>query len=166
HERLHLSDELRALPQLKVGVDSLLESVDSQLLEPADLALSEGLEGEIRKGRPPPKREAVPQLHRSLAGLRLPSFGQQALEARGVELLALEPEHVARRRRDNRLSAEQPAKLRDEILERGGCRLRRVLAPQLIDDPISRDDRARVEEEQTEESSLPRTSERDGSVLV
>ena len=65
-----------------------------------------------------------------------------------------------------RVGAEQLAELRDEVLERGDRGFRRLLAPQLIDDPVGRDDRIRVEQEEREESPLPLSAERDGPGLV
>ena len=83
-----------------------------------------------------------------------------------VELPGLDAEDVAGRLRDQRVCAEQLAELRDEVLERGDRGFRRLLAPQLIDDPVGRDDRTRVDEEKPEEGPLLLTSERDGSGLV
>ena len=58
-ERLQLGDELAPRPELEVGVDPLLERVQPQLLEPADLALREALELEIGERRPAPERERL-----------------------------------------------------------------------------------------------------------
>jgi hypothetical protein len=47
----------------------------------------------------------------------------------------------------------------DVLLERSRGVLRRRLAPQLLDQPVARDDRARVEQQQREQASLLRAAE-------
>ena len=80
-QRLELADELSAAAELEVGVDPLLERLQAQLLEPADLGLGERLEGEVGERWAAPQRERLAEQLRPLvppAGLCL---GDEALEA-------------------------------------------------------------------------------------
>jgi hypothetical protein len=87
NERLELADQLGVATALEVGVDSLFEGRQPQLLEPSDLTLRERLEREVRQRRasPEPKRGAegaCPLLTREQPGL-----GHESLEPAEVRLL-------------------------------------------------------------------------------
>ena len=69
-------------------------------------------------------------------------------------MLGVDPQDVARRPRLERFGAEQLAELGDEVLQRGRGRLRRLLPPQLGDQPVGADDLACVHEEQSQEGAL------------
>ena len=60
-ETLQLSDQVRMLPQLKLGIDPALQRSDPQLLESADLGLGEVLKGHFRQRGPPPQRQGAGQ---------------------------------------------------------------------------------------------------------
>src|SRR5262249_10965074 len=81
NEGLELADELGAGPPLEVGVDPLLESVESQLVQPPDLALGERLGGGVGERRAAPERERLAQQLRPWARVERPRAGDELLEA-------------------------------------------------------------------------------------
>src|SRR6266540_5310018 len=58
---LELTDEVGVPAEREVGFDSLFEGDDPALLEPGDLGLREGLEGEIGERWPAPQRKRLAQ---------------------------------------------------------------------------------------------------------
>ena len=108
-ERLELGDELRALAELEVGVDPLLERLEPQLLEPADLALGERLEGEVGERRATPERQRLAKLRGSLGRVRAPRLGDEPLEPAEVEAVGVDLQDVARRPRHEDVRPEQLA---------------------------------------------------------
>src|SRR5665809_121852 len=61
HQRLELSGQLRGSPGFEVGVESILERGESQLLEAVHLGLREGLEPQVSQRRPAPQLQRRPQ---------------------------------------------------------------------------------------------------------
>jgi hypothetical protein len=98
-ERLELTDEIRLAPEREVGLDSLLEAGEAEVLEARDLRLRERLVSEIRKRRPAPEGERFTQvrgrLSRGLIRERLPCLRQKPLEASRVEFVRRKGEQVA-----------------------------------------------------------------------
>ena len=74
-------------------------------------------------------------------GLRLARLGDQPLEALQVDLLRLDLEQVAGRPRHERLGRQQLAQPRDVDLHDRHRRLGRLVAPELVDQAVARDDR-------------------------
>src|ERR687892_2640085 len=104
-----------------MGLEPLLERCLAQLLQPADLPLSEPLVDELGERRPPPERERLLQggerrLRRS-AGKLLPRLLDQPLEADGIDEIGVGAEQVARRPREERLPPDELPQLRDVDLE-------------------------------------------------
>ena len=62
------ADELGVAAEREVGVDTLLERAEPQLLEPRDLGLGERLVGEVGERRPAPQRERLAELLRAALG--------------------------------------------------------------------------------------------------
>ena len=87
---LELADELSAAAELEVGVDPLLERLQAQLLEPADLGLDEGLEGEVGERWAAPQGQRLPEQLRPLFRRLGSCLGDEALEALEVELRGLD----------------------------------------------------------------------------
>ena len=108
-ERLELADELGAGTLLEVGVDALLERVEPQLRQPADLARRERLEGKVRQGRAAPERERVAQQLGARARLESPCTDDELLEAAQVEGVGVDLDAVAGRLRDERVRRQNPA---------------------------------------------------------
>ena len=63
-------------------------------------------------------------------------------------------EQVTRRASDEYLGAEHLPELRDEVLERADGSLGRFVAPELVDEPIRRDDLSRAQREEREQGAL------------
>ena len=90
----------------------------------------------------------------------------QSLEAAQIELIRVDLEHIAGRFPHQRLSADQSAQLSHDVLERSPDRLRRLLAPHLVDDAVGRHDRADVEQQEREHCPLPLSAEGERPRLV
>ena len=160
-ERFQLGDEARALTELEICVDPLLDRVQAQLLEPADLVLRERLEREIGERRAPPQASAC----RSIAARSAASADRAAATRRSnrprSRLSASICEHVARRSRHEHVGPEQLAELRDEILERRRRGLRRLLTPELVDEAVGCHDLARPHEQEPEQRTLLLAAQRE-----
>ena len=166
-EHLHLADELREAAERQVRIEPPLERPQAQLLEPENLQLRERLVGEIRERRPPPKCESVAQHARSQLGRRVSRLLDQQLEAKQIELVRPDTDHVARFLRDDRLvRRERFAELRDVVLQRVRGRAGRPSAPQLLDQPVCRHDLVRAREQEGEQRPLPRAAEREHTALL
>ena len=138
----------------ELGFEEFLERVEAELLEPPDLALGEGLEGEVGKGRASRERERFLEELELARGLCALGLCEQALEAAEVELLTVDAQDITGRAGDEHVGPEQLAQPHDEVVEgaRGGSR--RLLSPELLDEAIVRDDLARTDEEKPEERPL------------
>ena len=158
-ERLELADELPWLADLDLRVDALLEQRQPQLLEPRDLALREGLVAELLERRAAPELERVAKLRAALARGHDLRLLQERLRPVHVQLGRVDANQVAGRLRDDPVGAEHLSQLRDEVLERGRGRSRRLLAPERLDQPVGGDRSPRVEQEQREEGALLRAPE-------
>jgi hypothetical protein len=93
-----------------------------------------------------------------------PRVGEQALEPVSVDVLAVDPEHVSGRTRDQHVGTECLAQPDDAVVERRRRRLRRLDAVELVDELVGRDDPARAEEQRGQERALARTAEGDRPV--
>ena len=161
HERLELADHLRVAAERQVCVDALLDGDQAQLVEPRDLLLGERLVGEVRQRRAAPQRQPLAQPlrrairlargERALAGVHRP------LEALHVDIVGAELQQVAVGPRDEHVAVaigavlQLLAQLRHVDLQALGRRRRRALAPQLVDQPVGRDDLVAVQEQQREQ---------------
>ena len=154
----------------EIGLEAQLERREAQRLEPADLVLGERLVLEVGERRAPPEREClakhIVRLPGRTRGEQLPALVEQTLEPLQVESTRLEPEPVPRRPRlDDRL-AEQLTQLRDVHLHGLDGGRRRLLAPELVDEPRRRHDLVRPQQEHGEQRPLLRTTERKLTAIV
>ena len=153
-ECLELPDQLVLAPEREVGVDPQLQRCQPDLLEPGDGRLREALVGEVRERRAPPQRQRVAQplrrIGRQAPSEQAPPLVHQPLEAVEIELVGLDPDDVAGRSRRQHVLRKRLAKSRDVDAQCGGGVLGRVLAPELVDQPVSGNDLVRVEEENGE----------------
>ena len=129
-----------------------------------DLALREGVEGELGERRPAPRVQRESEQAGPLLWGRSASSHDRSFEAPCVDVLALDREHVAGRACLERLGADHFPELRDGILEGASGRVRRMLSPQLVDKPVGRHDAARVQKQNREEHPLALAAECDGAV--
>jgi hypothetical protein len=148
----------------ELRVDPVLRRLEPLLLEAGDRGPRERLVDEVGERRP------APEVERRLEGRRRPRrvaarelvlpLGREAFEPLGVELLRAERQDVAGRAvRDRAVPAERPPEAGDVALERVRRRLGRMLGPQLVDQPVGRDDAVRLQREQHEEGTLLRAAE-------
>ncbi len=94
---------------------------------------------------------------------RRPPFArpEEQFEPTRVDLLWCDAEHVSRRARLQHVGAELASEPRNRVLERGRRGLRRLFAPDEIDEPIGRDHPSRLEQQRGEQRPLLLTAERD-----
>ena len=112
-----------------------------------------------------PERKRFPQQLRALLGLGAAGLRDERFEARQVEPIAVDAQDVAGRLRLQRLRTEELSQMRYEILERRRRRLRGSFTPQLVDEPLGRNDLARVHEEERQQRSLLLAAQRNRAVI-
>ena len=139
-ELLELSHQILARTKREIRIDPLFERRESRLLQAPDLVAQERLEGEILERRSAPERQRCTQLLGPFARLCAARLGRQALEARQIEQLGVDAEDVAGRLRDDELGPDRFPQPRDVVLERRRRRLRRLRTPDLVDQPVTRDE--------------------------
>jgi hypothetical protein len=156
-ERLQLSHQLVMSAQGQVRIDLQLDCLEACLLELGDLLLGEGLEGELRERWAAPQAECLPQQRRRTRRIRggdLPCLLDQPFEPPGVQLLRVHLEHIAGLAGDDQLTLQGSAEPGHHHLQRirrvGG----QVAAPELIDQPISRDHLAGVDQQDRQQRPL------------
>ena len=163
-ERLDAAGHLGGAPGGELGVDPILAAGEAELLQVRPLDLGERL-GELGERRPAPQVERVrEELGRAVrvAGLeRRAPLGPEPGEPGEVERLRLDRDEVAGRLRPERLRGQRLAQLRDvdlHHLRRGPGRL---VAPEVVHEPVDRDGPVRVQEEPGEERTRLAAAERD-----
>ncbi len=152
-EPLQLRDELGVPAELEIGVDALLECGNALLFEAGALGARERCV-ELGERRPAPERERLAEHIRRLGRRLVPRPCDGGLEAIEIELALAHPNQVAAGLGDDRVAAERLAELRDVHLNRGRGGLGRLLAPELVDQALTRDGLVRVQEQKAEEAAL------------
>ena len=142
-ERLDLAEDRVVPSERQLGVDALLERGQPQLLDPRDLGASEALELHVGERRPAPERERLAQGGRALGRVERAGRVERPLEAQRVDAFGIDVQPVARRARLDRFAADDVAQVRDAVLKRRIDALRRSRAPDLVDQPVGRDDLVR-----------------------
>src|SRR6266508_1604796 len=153
-KRLELADDLGVAAECQESIDALLERRQVELFEPRNLAPGEWLEGEVGERRTTPEGEGLAELRlgcgRIAVGGRLLCIGPQTLEAVELELMPCQIERVPRRPRDEKrpsLRVQELAQARDIDLHRLAGGLRRLVAPQRVDETVGGDGFVGVQEE-------------------
>ena len=156
----------------KLCVDAVHDGAQAQLLEPPDLRLCEVELREVGERRSAPERKRVPELFRGARCIAVfegvMRVEPQPLEAVQVEVVGLDVEPIAGRLRDERVPVRAVAVAARRgrgaavrrLLERVRGSARCFLAEEVVDQPVTRDDLARVEQEDREERALAKTDER------
>ena len=153
-ERRQLPNQLRVMSELQVRFAPLLERREAQILQTRGLGPRESVIGEVRKGRPAPERESLPQ--RLGAALR-----DQLLETLQIELSLRDAEHVTAPLRRDPLTPKRLAQPGHVNLESLLRRVRRRLLPERIDQTIGRDDLVGIQQEHGKERArLPNDLQR------
>ena len=125
-EPLEVRDELAAASGSQVAVEQRLPREQAALLEPRRLGLGEGLTREVGERRPAPECERLARA----------ACGEQPLELPQVDELLRLGEGVAGGSGDEDAVAEDPAELRDEVVERPDRGGGRAAAPELVHQPV------------------------------
>ena len=150
-ECLELPGEPVVAPEDEVRVDPELDCCEPDLLESGDGRLGEALVSEVRESRAAPQRQRLTQplrrVGREAASKHAPPLLHQALEAVEIEAVRLDPNHVAGRSGRQHVGRKRLAKSRDVDPQCRRRALGRVLAPELVDQPISGNHLVRVEQE-------------------
>jgi hypothetical protein len=173
-QRVELLDELATTPRVQVGVDAVLQGGQPHLLQPPHLGLGEGEERHVIQGRAAKQRQSLPEQLRchlgTPLGMRPPSVACQPPEPVEVKILRIDPQHVARRARDERGAGPRlvqgPPQPGHIGLDRVRCGGRGLAAPQAIDQAVPRDHLIRMQQEEREEGALLRPTQRYGPVAI
>ena len=151
-QALQLPDRRRVTSEGKVGLHARLDRSKAQFLQPVRLAARERGNAELSQRNAAPQRECLAQPPRGglrIAGLqRRTAVGGERLEAREVELGTAEAQLVAARARQQLRPRRQPRpQQRHVALQRLARRRRDALTPEVVDQPVGRQDLARMEQE-------------------
>ena len=152
-QRLELGDRSGVLAEREVQLQPVLERGEPHAVETGALRRGAPEQLDVGQRRAAEQRERGAQcLRRSpqVTGSAEPArLVQVALEVLEVELAGRQLDRVAGRPGDDRLAvAERPPQLGDVHLQSLGGGGRRVVSPQLVDQPFGRDDSVAVVEEQ------------------
>ena len=153
-QRLELGDDVGRVPELDVRRDPLLDGDESQLVEPADLALRPVLEGELGQRRAAPEREGLHEQRASFLRCRTPRVAQEPLEAMHVDLVTRHGEQVPRWAEQEDVRPERLPQRDDAVLHRRRRVLRRLGAVELVDELLGRHHPARAQEQRDEQRAL------------
>ena len=159
-ERLQLGHEVGVDPELEIGGDPILEHAQPQILEPMDVVLREVLQLRVGKRRASPESKRLAEHDRPPLGLFLPRLADDVLETGEIELTSVELEHIAGRPCLEETRPQQLPQLRDGVLQGRRRGSRRMLAPELIDETLSRDRLVRPQEQQRQQRALVPAAER------
>ena len=175
-QRLELTGELGPA-QVQVRVDSILERRQPKLVQASDLGLRESLEREVGERRPTPQLQRLSKRlgrQRGSAGRqRAAAVFAQVLEPPQVDRLPRNAQHVARGLRHQQLIAViDPAGIqglpqtRDVDLNELRRARGRAGTPELIDEPIARDDLIGIQEKEGKQRALLRSPQLHRPALV
>lgn len=140
--------------RLELGVDPFLDDAEAKLLELRDGRLREWVVRELGEGRPPPERLGLPQQGSARRCVQPARLFDESSRASRVDVVLLKTQDVARRLRQETIGPEQFAQTRDRVLERRRRGAWRLLPPEGVDHPISRDHLVEVQEEKSEQGAL------------
>ena len=171
-ERLQLADELLVAAKREIGVDTVGERRQVNLLESPDLRLRKGLVGEIRERRSAPEREGFEK--RPCRQPRTPraqdpsALLDQPLESIGVELVPPHTKEIAGGPGNQHVlgvargapSSERLSQLGDVHLHDLHGPRRRPPGPELLDQTIDRDDLVSVQQQDGQQHPLFAAAER------
>jgi hypothetical protein len=140
-QALELGNELGVAPIREIRVETILLRREPHLLEPARCLLCERFVANISEWLTTPEIERLTQ-QPGITGC--PSALCQVLEPLQVQLTRLDPQDVTRRTREKPVVAKCLPQLGDRVLKDLGRRRRGSLAPELVDEPVARDELVRV----------------------
>ena len=164
-EHLELAHDLRVSAELELRAEPLLVRAEAELLEPLGLRAPRRGERHVGERGPAPQGERPGRVLRSPHEVGLVRRGagriQLVAERPCVEGRAAELQQVAAATtHDPRpVPVERLPDPRDVRLEAMRGRRRRLIAPDLVDQPLDRDDLARVQQQDGENRALLRAPE-------
>jgi hypothetical protein len=160
---LELGDEVGVATGSEVSVEPALECRDAQLLEASRLERRERGLAEIRQRVPAPDRERLREyVSRRLLVARPRHEGVETLE---IQLVALHVQEVARAAGLDPPGSEHAPEAVHSYLKRVRRRLGWIRPPEAVDQALARDDLVRVQQQEREERTLPRSPEREPLAL-
>ena len=159
---LELRDQLGMAPARQIGLDAALQRDHPALQHAVDLHARLGRLGQLGQRRSAPHAQPGTELGGGALGVarrqRLASGLQAALEALEVERPRLDPQPIAApvglQRPVAAVRTQRAAQLRDVVLQDLPGRRRRTLAPQLVDQPLARDDLVAMQQQLPEHGPL------------
>jgi hypothetical protein len=151
----------------QVGRDPILERLQAQLVQAGDLGGERWFGREVGEGGAGPQRERIAQGRARAAGapLRESCLVQEVFEACRVEIVLGDAQHVAGDAAFDVLGPDRFSKVRDVAVERPARRVRRILAPHLIDQGVCRYQLVHSNQEVRQHRSLLGASERNRAVV-
>ena len=156
-QRFELTDHVAVMAEREVGLDPPLERDEAELLETRALVSRERFR-ELGERGPTPERERLAEQFSRLPGIalreRMASVGESALEPGQVELVVAHLERVARTPGVQPWFGKRLAQVRDVDLHHLLSRVRNVLAPEGVDDPLAGERAVCVEKQNREERPL------------
>ena len=164
---LELADRLTEAAEAQVGLDPVLERRQPELLQPGELRLKRWFEAEVVERRPPPQVERPVQgLGCGRGVLSRSALRHELLEAVEVEPARLNAQLIAG------LAGDQGVRP-DRLTQPGYGHLERLRSlpdprfpPELVHEPVARDDLVRVKEQQRQKRPLPRAANRHRAIAV
>ena len=160
-ERGSIGDHLVVSSELDLGLDAVLERREPELVQPRDLRLEEALEGEVGKRRATPEPERVTEPGGPLCRRQRPRVVHEPFEAAA----SIVPGSARRTYPGACVSIARPPehapKPPDGVLHDRVRGRRRRAGPEVVDQGVRGDDRARMQDEVGKHGALSRASERD-----
>jgi hypothetical protein len=154
----------------ELRLDPLFSCQEAQLLEPVDLDAGELLVGDVGQRRAAPESQRTVECEECsgvfASGVPAPALAEESLEPKRVDLLGLALEDIAAASRVQRLvrrkGLAQPRDLDVEAVSGGPGR---SIGPERVDEPVSRDDFVRVEEQEGQEGAGLRATQRERAAV-
>src|SRR5262249_48615953 len=149
NQPLEFADQLAVTSKSQLRLDPILEYRQPRRLQLRDRSLRKRLIAELRERFTPPQPERrskpLPGA-RGIAGSKRPSpLRTESANPALIDLLGFHGQPVAPALGHDDPTAEHLTKVRDVHLHRLGCRSRRLFAPKLVDQSVSRNHLAPVE---------------------
>jgi hypothetical protein len=168
---LQLTGQVGGAAQPQVDVGPALQQDQGPFLQPGRLGRA-GRPGDTGQHRPAPERECLGQQRRAVlqprtgTGLdRLGGRHVQLVHPVEVQLTLAHLEQVAgvpgQQRLPGVVGTQRPAEVGDAAVQQTARRGGRVLAPELLDQPVDGDHPVRVEQQRGQQRALLRTTEGD-----
>jgi hypothetical protein len=169
-QSLDLGNQIFVALAREVGIDPQSERDEAKFFEPQVLAAKD-VTAEIGERFPAPEVERGGGGFRGLGWSTAYKVGTRALEelleSRQVDGLRIDSKGVAARLRlDGGACSEGLPKVGNSVLESSPPARRGVIRPELVEEPIGRDDPIRVNEEERQELALPAASDWDQLLAV